>query len=97
MSASPRVDHRYVPTLATWATISAIIAVFEANAKYAARLAKEANTSPQERCDRALGLIIPRLEVLEQQLGGSTQAVTAPRNAAKGMGIERLRDVARGL
>ncbi len=71
--------------MATWATIQAIIAVFDANVKYAARKAKESDATAKERCDRALGLIIPRLEVLEQQLGGSTQAVTAPRNAAKGV------------
>ncbi len=67
--------------------------IFEANQMYADRFGSQEGKAA---CNDALALVVPRLQALETHLG-SSQGVTAPRRAVKGAGIERLRDVARGL
>ena len=37
VQTKPKVTTEYVPTLATWAVVQAIVEIFEANLKYAAK------------------------------------------------------------
>ena len=94
-TAKPKVGTEYLSHISTWALLEAIVQVFEANLNFANRF-KKMDNGAQGRCDMALGLIIPRLEAMSQQLG-SSMPVTAPKKGTKAGGIERLRDVARGL